>query len=132
TAGAFRDDLLRVRAGQSVEAETLRISQAMAAHRAVMPRSDTRPYEPTTPVAVPYGGSNGSQGPVNRYSDAEGTVGTVPAVGRRARKADGRAAVGGRLRVTPSSVDFGAVHQGEIRMVRLKARTFGGDGHVTG
>lgn len=130
TAGAFRDDLRRLRAGQSVEAETLRVGRLAAARRASLPAFPSPEYDISAP-ALPHS-TGGYLDLPEKEDETDGTVGTVPAVGVKPRKVTAKTPARAKLRVNPSGVDFGALHQGEIRSVRLMARTTGGTGRVNG
>lgn len=145
TARAFREDVLRVQAGQSVAPETREIGQEMAKRREETPAPETVPpaarngEEHTAPPRPIRAGPGVVVADVNvpefkpdravvkaPESDADTSV------KRRMRLPFTKKPVETKLIVEPEYVDFGAVRKGELRTVKIQARVQGLEGRVNG
>ncbi|HZT40627.1 MAG TPA: serine/threonine-protein kinase [Chthonomonadaceae bacterium] len=135
TAGAFRDDVLRLRAGENLNTGLKPRAEIQSPPSRATPFKEvSRPLfsweeAPVVPplVAPPR------VGPGMVVADVSGKNGAEPvadleeaAPARPARRPFSSRKVEARLSVDPSRVDFGSVHKGELRSVKLQARIQGG------
>jgi serine/threonine-protein kinase len=132
-AGDFRDDLLRFQQNRSVEPATLTLAMAQENPEGnPAPDWDLRTLpvqtEKGTVVAeIPMQASSALPVPAttNPPAEQEGEE-ALPAKGRRKRE------VALQLVVTPSAIDFGRVHQGDLKSRKVQVRVKGAKGGVIG
>ena len=156
TAGDFRGDLLRLRAGESLPVATLRAAEETETRRLQTTAGEVRtaggngkahtslPLEGLPParsapgrvVADVSGEAPATAGerhdPLSEVARVAPEAPDLPAVGRRSRLPFVGRKPDTRLIVEPSGVDFGAVRKGEVRSVKLKARLQGVEGRPHG
>lgn len=128
TAGAFRNDLLHLRAGETVASATVQAGQEGAARRQAVVE-EARREAPVVPplISPPRVGPGMVVADVSGKNGADADTGAEDATpARRARRTLSERKAEARLSVDPSRVDFGAVHKGELRAVKLQARIQGG------
>lgn len=130
SAAAFRDDLEGFRLGRQVAEVTAKVGNATATRR-LNGVPDTPTYNKQLPVMpeLPQDGLGVVVADVGEQFDAGETM---PERRRRLRSPFPRRHVAPRLEVEPQRVDFGTVRKGDLRSVKVYARTYGVDGDVKG
>lgn len=127
TAGEFRDDLMRLRAGESLSPKTRSIVSEMAQRWLPPPAEAESAGDAEAVVSVPER-PRGDLGVVVADVNAEAA--------RSARRARlpflARKATEARLTIAPASLDFGMLRKGDSRSVKVQARTRGVEGKIGG
>ncbi len=130
SAAAFRDDLEGFRLGRQVAEVTAKVGNETATRR-LNGMPDVPQYNKQLPP-LPELPQNGMGVVVADVSEQFDAGETMPERRKRLRTPFARRQVAPRLEVEPQRVDFGTVRKGDLRSVKVYARTFGVDGDVKG